>query len=239
MAATGLQETPDQVTGLAADQDVLPGGLHPVLPSGIFMQCKAKAQRLIMAKPDTKPKQVIFEGEEAGAGFASPLMDFIASAFLLLIAGAFMVGSLALPVPGSLATAPGLLPFLTAASLGLMALALAWTAWQRWRASRLLATRVTPFDWDLPTELRTLALALCVLIYISALQILTFRTDFALAGFPFVLSAFEPVTIVVLVAIMSLFWRGPLWISLTVSIAWTVFLSLVFRNMFHVPLPGS
>ena len=108
-----------------------------------------------MAKPDTPPKQVIFEGEEAGAGFASPLMDFIASAFLLLIAAAFMAGSLALPVPGSLATAPGLLPFLTAASLGLMALALAWTAWQRWRASRLLATRMAPFDWDLPTELRT------------------------------------------------------------------------------------
>ena len=192
-----------------------------------------------MAKPDTTSKQVIFEGEEAGAGFASPLMDFIASAFLLLIAAAFMAGSLALPVPGSLATAPGLLPFLTAASLALMALALAWTAWQRWRASRLLSTRMVPFDWDIPTELRTLALALCVLIYISALQILTFRTDFILGGFPFVLSAFEPVTIVVLVVIMSLFWRGPLWISLTISIVWTVFLSLVFRNMFHVPLPGS
>ncbi len=179
--------------------------------------------------------QPIFEGEEAGAGYANPMLDMIASAVLLIIAAAFMAGSLALPVPGSVTTAPGLLPFLTAASMALMAIGLAVSAFQRQR--RLGHTM--PIERDVPTERRTLALAVSVLIYICALQFLSFRQDFVIGSFRFVLSAFEPVTILVLVALMQIFWRGALWKSLVIAVVWTLFLSLVFRNIFHVPLPGS
>ena len=49
-----------------------------------------------------------FEGEEAGAGYASPSLDLLASAFLIVLSVVIMAASLALPIPGDWTTAPGL-----------------------------------------------------------------------------------------------------------------------------------
>ena len=184
---------------------------------------------------DRSDSQGDFEGEEAGAGYASPALDLIASAFLVVLSIAIMAASIALPVPGDWTTAPGLLPFLVAASLLLMALGLAATAIKRRRggAERALLGR------DRDTDRKTLQLAAAVALYIAALQSLAFRQDLVIADFRHTISAFEPVTIIALIAIIHLAWRGPLWVTVTIATAWTLTLSLVFQHIFVIPLPGG
>lgn len=180
--------------------------------------------------------EVKFEGEDANAGFASPMLDLIATVVLIVIAVSVMIASLALPVPGDVFTAPGLLPFLVSSSLLVMALGLGASALARHRAGvriPILAER------DIPTDLRSLLLAITVAIYIAALQFLAFLQNFTLFGTNLNLSAFEPATIVTLCVIIHLSWRGPIWITAAVSIAWTLTLSLVFQLVFRIPLPGS
>ena len=176
-----------------------------------------------------------FEGEEAGAGYASPALDLIASGFLVALSVVIMAASLMLPVPGDLTTAPGLLPFLVAASLMLMALGLAATALKRRHGG--VDGSLDRRDHD--TDRKTLQLAAAVALYIAALQFMAFRYDIVIAGFRHTISAFEPVTIMALVAIVHVAWRGPLWITTTIAIGWTLTLSLIFQHIFVIPLPGG
>ncbi|MGI9416440.1 MAG: hypothetical protein ACR2RA_01245, partial [Geminicoccaceae bacterium] len=59
---------------------------------------------------ETRENPIGFDGEEAGAGYASPALDLIASAFLVALSIVIMAASLMLPIPGDWTTAPGLLP---------------------------------------------------------------------------------------------------------------------------------
>ena len=180
--------------------------------------------------------QITFEGEEASAGHAAPTLDLIAAAFLIALSILVMVASLTLPVPGALTTAPGLLPFMTAASLLVMAILLGFSALNR----RRRGVAPDPADSRSGEEgRRTLLLAATVALYIAALQVLAFQTFFSVAGIPLILSAFEPVTMIALATLIHLFWHGPLWITVVISISWTLILSLVFQKIFQIPLPGG
>ncbi|MDJ1017732.1 MAG: tripartite tricarboxylate transporter TctB family protein [Paracoccaceae bacterium] len=187
-----------------------------------------------MSNPDHT--EIKFEGEEAESGFASPTLDLIATAILIAISVAVMIASFRLPMPGDIQTAPGLLPFIVSASLLIMALGLGASAMAR----RNAGVRIPAFaDRDLPTDLRSLLLACAVAAYIAALQFLAFQQNFNLFGLNLRLTAFEPATIVALAMIIHASWRGPIWITTTVSIGWTMVLSLVFQLVFRIPLPGS
>jgi len=188
-----------------------------------------------MSNPDQP--EIKFEGEEAGTGFASPALDLIASIILIAIAVAVMAASVALPMPGAIHTAPGLLPFIVAASLLLMALGLGASSLVRRRASIYMPALLA--DRDIPTDLRSLLLACAVAVYIAALHILAFQQNFSIFGTSLKLSAFEPATILTLTTIIHVSWRGPIWITAVVSITWTAILSLVFQLVFRIPLPGS
>ncbi|MGI9498417.1 MAG: tripartite tricarboxylate transporter TctB family protein [Geminicoccaceae bacterium] len=191
-------------------------------------------QGMALNKPQSD--QITFEGEEAGAGHAAPTLDLIAAAFLIALSLLVMAASLTLPVPGALTTAPGLLPFLTAASLFVMAILLGFSALNRRRPG----VAPDPVDSRNSAEDRgTVLLAVTVALYIAALQVLAFQAFFSVAGVPLVLSAFEPVTILALATLIHLFWRGPLWITVVISISWTLTLSLVFQKIFQIPLPGG
>lgn len=177
-----------------------------------------------------------FEGEEAGAGYASPTLDFIATGALVLLSGVVMVASVGLPVPGDVMTAPGLLPFVVAAALFVMALGLGASALGRWRAG----VRIPALEGrDLGTDLRSLVLAGAVAVYIAALQVLAFRADIVLMGLRHTVSAFEPVTVIALAVIIRASWRGPLWIVALIAAGWTITLALTFQHIFKIPLPGS
>lgn len=187
-----------------------------------------------MTQPTSE--QIKFEGEEAGSGYAAPALDLLASGFLLVLSGLVLVASIRLPVPGELRTAPGLLPFLTAACLAVMAIILGMSALARHRAGVVMR----PEDArDRKSDQRALMLAATVFVYIAALKLLAFQMFFKLFGADFVLSAFEPVSIIALAAIIHTSWRGPLWITSVISVLWILILSVVFQKLFLLPMPGG
>ena len=147
-----------------------------------------------------------------------------------------MIASVRLPVPGDLPTAPGLAPFLVALTLLFMALGLGVSAYGRWRSG--VNITAAP-ETDRSTRLRTLFLGVAVAIYIAALQIFAFQEQLEFLGIGFRVTAFEPVTILALSAIIHFFWRGPLWITASVSAGWAMTLSIIFQKVFNIPLPGS
>ncbi len=175
-----------------------------------------------------------FSGEDENAGFASPGQDLIASAFLALLSLWIMVESVQMTNPGTLATAPGLLPFLTAGSLCAMAAYLASLAIRRHRNG--IAT--VPVD-EPPDHMRTLMLVALIGTYLACIQVINFEYTFQLAGMRLGYGAFEVLTIVALTAILLIFWRKPLWSCLTVSFVWVTLLAGAFRYVFTIPLPGS
>ena len=183
-----------------------------------------------------------FEGEEAGAGYASPTLDLIAAGFLVILTIIVMIASWSLPVPGDLLTAPGLLPFLTALSLLFMALILAVTALKRKSINSELSNTsgiTNSLENEAVPTVKTMLLAAIVGFYILSLQLLAFQRDFSIGDTFFSISAFEPVTIIALAAIIHIYWGGRLWITTIVSVLWTLALSLIFQKAFNLPLPGS
>jgi hypothetical protein len=171
--------------------------------------------------------------EDANAGLATPTMDLLAAGLLIATALWFIVESLRLPVPGDVITAPGLLPFLTAASLLIMALMLGAGALARRRAAGGIGG-----GFVLPPDMwRTFGLGAILTVYIAALQFLPTSTAFEVFGLRIVIGAFEVSSLLALTAILRIFWQQPLMTCLGVMLAWVAFLSIVFRTVFHVQLP--
>jgi hypothetical protein len=171
--------------------------------------------------------------EDPNAGLASPLMDLIAAAVIAAIAVWTLAESLRLPAPGGLITAPGLLPFLTAGSLLAMAGLLAAAALRRRRHALPDADRI-----ELPADFsRSMLLGAILVVYVAALQFLPVATAIPVGPVRLAIGSFEVATLVALVAILRIFWRGALWACLAVSFGWVAFLSLVFRLIFEIQLP--
>lgn len=174
-----------------------------------------------------------FAGEDENAGFASPRQDLLASAVLILLSIWIMIESVRLETPGSWSTAPGLLPFLTAATLCLMALGLAWLAIKRQRAGD---TGAGAQEETVPG--RVLLLIALVGAYILSLQFVSFDYAATVAGYRVSYGSFEVLTIVALTVILTIFWQPRLWPCLVVSALWVTALAAVFRYVFVLPLPG-
>lgn len=178
---------------------------------------------------------VHFSGEDENAGYATPTQDLIAAGFLVILCAVVMYASVQLENPGtSISTAPGLLPFLTAGSLCLMALILAWTAVQRRRRHETVPLA------DSGTELhRTLGLFLFIGLYLLALDFIKFEFRGEFLGVHLGYGAFEVLTIIALTAILGFFWRKSLLACFAVAAIWTTVLAGGFRYVFAIPLPGS
>ncbi len=175
-----------------------------------------------------------FSGEDENAGFASPVQDLVAAGFLVLLSLWVMVESVRLENPGSLVTSPGLLPFLTAGSLAVMAL---WLGVMALKRKRTDAETVPPESS--PEMRRTLILFALIGAYLASLELVRFDYVVPVAGVRIGFGAFEALTIIALCVILSIYWRRALWACLAVSVVWTVFLAGVFRYVFTIPLPGS
>jgi hypothetical protein len=171
--------------------------------------------------------------EDPNAGFATPVMDLFAAGVLAIIAIWMMVEALRLPVPGGIVTAPGLLPFLTAASLLVMAIVLGAMAISR---RSLFPDAEDRFQLP-PDFLRSMSLGTILFVYVAALDFTTIDAAFTIGALRFVLGAFELVSVIVLTAILWIYWRKPLWVCLAVSLGWIAFLSIIFRMVFHTQLP--
>ena len=133
---------------------------------------------------------------------------------------------LCLPMPGELPTAPGLLPFLVALSLMFMALGLGASAVSR--TGPAFASRCSLAGTSRPICARCCWPARRGLY--RALQLLAFQTNFSFLGFNLKLSAFEPVDHPGLATLIHISWRGPIWITTSVSIFWALTFRWCFRS---------
>lgn len=171
--------------------------------------------------------------EDPNAGMANPVMDLTAAVAVGAVALFVTIESLRLPVSGDIFTAAGLLPFLTAASLLVMALLLGYSALQRRRTMPRALDRL-----EIPDDFRrTLVLGGIVVLYVLGLQVVQVHVSFNVGSLRFIIGAFETVSLVVLTGLLKLYWRAPLWACFAVTLAWTAFLSVVFRMLFQTPLP--
>jgi hypothetical protein len=171
--------------------------------------------------------------EDANAGLATPIMDLVAAGVIGVLSVWLAIESLRLPIPGGILTAPGLLPFLTAASLLIMAAILGFTAIARRRTVPRALDR-----FDVPDDfMRSLTLGGIVVLYVLAMQVVPVRTGFNIGALHFVIGAFETVSVVAITCLLRLYWRAALWACLTVAVFWIAFLSIVFRILFQTPLP--
>jgi hypothetical protein len=171
--------------------------------------------------------------EDPNAGLATPTMDLIAAGIIAVLAIWFCIESWRLPMPGGVFTAPGLLPFLTAASLLIMAGLLA-------SAARRRRLTMPPQDdrFELPEEFRrSMMLGAILVVYVAALQYLPIAAAIVVGPIRLVIGNFEVASIVILIAILRVFWQARLWSCLAVSFGWVVFLSLTFRLLFETRLP--
>lgn len=179
-----------------------------------------------------EPEKIVLS-EDPNAGLATPVMDLIAAGVFAAIAIWIGIESLRLPVPADLFTAPGLLPFLTCGSLLIMAMLLAASAIRRRRAGTAEGPAI-----QLPADFRrSMLLGAILVVYIAALQYLPVAYAFPLGPFYMRIGNFEVATVLVLTAILFVFWRRVLWIDLAIAFGWTAFLSLVFRLIFELRLP--
>jgi hypothetical protein len=172
-------------------------------------------------------------GEEA-SGYASPVLDLIAAACLVALSVWVMIEAARMEVPDALATAPGLLPFLSAASLGVMAVALGCLALRR-RAAGITVAGAPGHGAEVRRAAVLFAIVGC---YLLALQVLSFDYALMIAGTRLVIGSFELVSIVVLTALLGMFWGRSLALCALVAAGWILALSGVFRYVFKLPLPG-
>ena len=171
--------------------------------------------------------------EDESAGYASPALDIIAAIALSALSIWIMFEATKLKSPAAVTTAPGLLPFVCAGMLLVMAIVLGISALRRRRT-----TTATIAD-DIPDDLPRVGLLIAVLIaYIAALEFLSFSKDLDLGIVTLQITAFEPVSIVVLTTILRIFWTPRVWACLLVAVVWIALLSTAFQNFMSIPMPG-
>ena len=184
----------------------------------------------------------IFTGEEGGDERSSPHKDFIAS-IVVAIFGAFsMYFSLQLGAPENLYTAPGLLPFVTGASLILMAWGLFVKTRRRYGMEEMLkseGTRAISAYLAETENRRTLLLMTIVGLYVIVLGQMDFDWRFKTSFYTFRFSGFEAISIPVIFVILRFFWRSTLLNCFLVATGIVVFLAVVFRDGFLILLPGA
>ena len=174
-----------------------------------------------------------YVSEDESAGYASPALDVIAAVVLSAISVWIMFESLSLKVPGAVATAPGIIPFITSGMLLIMAVALGVAAVRRQHLEPVSITT------DIPRELPRTGLLIAILVvYVSALEVLEFSSDVGLGALNMQITAFEPISIIVIATILRIFWTPRLWPCLLVAILWISFLSLAFQSLMKIPMPS-
>jgi hypothetical protein len=180
----------------------------------------------------TEPDKTVLS-EDPNAGMATPAMDLLAAGIIAAIAIWTGIEALRLPTPGGLITAPGLLPFLTAGSLLIMAVLLAVTAFRRKRTPPAAGAA-----FELPADFRrSMLLGAILIVYVAALQFLPVATAVRVGSLRLVIGNFEVATVIVLTVILRIFWHPTLWACLAVAAGWVAFLSVVFRLVFELRLP--
>ncbi len=180
-------------------------------------------------------------GEEELSGRATSGKDLGSACVVGALAIAAMVMSLRLEVPGSVSTAPGLLPFVTSLTLLLMAIVLGVKAVRAGGAREFASASRRAAETYLSSEegRRCLLLIAIIVVYVLLVGIINFDLRQQTPLFTFRLSSFEVISIAVITLIMKLFWKAPLTRCFSVSLVTIEILAAIFRYGFGIIMPES
>jgi len=189
--------------------------------------------------PPTDDTPAKFTGEEGGEERSSPAKNLAASGVVALLGIIAMLLSLQLEVPDALATAPGLLPFLTGACLVLMAIGLALRS-IRAGALRGDRYRPDPGHWfGVLENRRLLLLGAIIVVYIVTVDPVWFELDIPLGFGALPFSSFEALSAIALFVILKLFWRASALRCSLVGLIYAMAIANIFRFGFGILLPGA
>jgi hypothetical protein len=183
-------------------------------------------------------------GEEEIEESSTPNKDLASAVVIGVLAILTMVASLRLDVPGSLYTAPGLLPFITGFTLLLMALTLGTRTLRRgptWRPAGLFtgSTSAVKALWSGEQSRRRLALTALITGYVLLVAFVNFDLRLPTPLFEFQLSSYEVISVVMVTWILRMFWKAPLLRCFIVTLITVVALASVFRYGFGVLMPET
>jgi len=184
----------------------------------------------------------IFTGEEGGDERSSPPKDLLASVAVGVLGIFAMILSVQLGAPESIFTAPGILPFITGASLVVMAIGLFLKTKRRYGLDAMLAGQAmqTVRNYFSDSESRRgLMLMLVIFAYVMILGQTDLDWRFKTAIYTFRFSGFELVSIPFIFFILRFFWRSTVLNCFLVATGIVVFLAVVFRDGFQILLPGA
>lgn len=187
------------------------------------------------------PEPHTYASEESGGERSSPPKDLLAAIVIGAIAIAATWLAFLLPVPTRAATAPGLLPIVTGASLLAMALGLGAGAVRDGGARRPLATMraaAARFFAD-SEERRTLALIAAIFVYVMLVGQISFDLRYPTRYFDLRFSSYETISIPALAVILRTFWQASLARCVVVALVMVVALASLFRNGFEILLPAG
>jgi hypothetical protein len=175
-------------------------------------------------------------GEEEDT--STPQSDLAAAVAIAVFALAVMGFALALPNPGSVFTAPGLLPFLTGLTLFAMAAGLGVAALRAGGGRDLGSLLATAPQSDARPG-RAWALVGLLAAMVVVIDAVPFELRFRVAGRALEIGTFECVSIPFLALVLRIFWRASVLRCLLVAGITVIGFAAAFRYGFNIPLPGS
>ena len=162
------------------------------------------------------------EGKKNPKFEETPVADFFMGIFLIVLCSVVLYSSWSWPRFGVLASAPGLFPFLIAASLLVMAVFLLIHGVKEKGHHHLLARLKE--SWSGEDTRPTLLVLSLVLVYIIALLNLV---------------PFEIATLIYIAASLFISWRRKIWLALAIAGGIITLYSVSFKYFFKILLPGS
>jgi hypothetical protein len=192
---------------------------------------------------DSKPSEdegPSFIGEEESDERSTPTKNLGAAVVIGALGVFAMILAVRLPIPSTIYTAPGLLPFLTGLTLLAMAFSLGLMA-VREGASKNFFQSVSRAWEDFfrdDENRRTLYLIGIIFIYVMLVNEIAFDAELPVMGMTIRFSSYELLSTIALTVILRIFWRAPVLKCIGVSLPVVVAIASAFRYAFHILLPG-
>tara|TARA_Y100001970_G_C14228755_1_gene857334 strand:- start:1088 stop:1618 length:531 start_codon:yes stop_codon:yes gene_type:complete len=162
--------------------------------------------------------------------------DLLSALVLSIFSIIVMVLSLNLDVPGSIYTAPGLLPFI--ASLALLFLSIL-LAIQAIRSNGFFKLRKLDFELDITQEnKRTFLLLALISIYVFTVGFTRFEFIVPIILFDYRLSSFQIISTIMITIIVKIFWDKKILRCFSIVFIFVESLSAIFRYGFGILMPG-
>jgi len=168
---------------------------------------------------------------------SSSFNDLLSSGLLAIFAIVVMLFSLDLEVPGSIYTAPGLLPFVISLILFVLSFILVSIHLKKKIIFNFNRDTFSVFLND--QNRRTLFLLLLISIYIFLVGLVNFELVIPIFTFEYRLSSFQIISTVMTTIIVKNFWQKKTLTCLVVVFLFIEILSAIFRYGFGILMPGS